>query len=285
MQVEIGRTSRLGNREINQDRLGAFVGEQGALLVLGDGLGGRPGGDLAAQALVDTIETELGLHPLPAEDPPRFLRELLRRAHRAVLLSGQEQDPPLAPGTTAVLCLIQEGKAWWAHVGDSRFYLFRDGLPIYRTQDHSYVEQLYQEGRISLSKRQGHPMRNFVTQCIGLNPGEPQVSISNSVPIQEGDVLLLCSDGFWEPLDDALIGSSLESGSLRDTVDQLAERAEQSSYPHSDNTSAVAARVISLQQLHKKPRQQARQHRNINSLDDAIEEIERAIKTYEDEMK
>ncbi|MDR9437633.1 MAG: serine/threonine-protein phosphatase [Thiohalophilus sp.] len=285
MQVEIGRTSRLGNREINQDRLGAFVSEQGTLLVLGDGLGGRPGGDLAAQALVDTIETELGLHPLPAEDPPRFLRELLRRAHRAVLLSGQEQDPPLAPGTTAVLCLIQEGKAWWAHVGDSRFYLFRDGLPIYRTQDHSYVEQLYQEGRISLAKRHGHPMRNFVTQCIGLNPGEPQVSISNSVPIQEGDVLLLCSDGFWEPLDDALIGSSLDSGSLRDTIDQLAERAEQSSYPHSDNTSAIAARVISLQQLHKKPRQTSRRRHDVNTLDGAIEEIERAIKTYEDEMK
>ncbi|MGD8547281.1 MAG: serine/threonine-protein phosphatase [Thiohalophilus sp.] len=285
MQVEIGRTSRLGNREINQDRVGAFVTEQGALLVLGDGLGGRPGGDIAAQALVDTIETELELHPLPAEDPPRFLRELLRRAHRAVLLSGQEQNPPVTPGTTAVLGLVQDGKAWWAHVGDSRFYLFRDGLPMYRTQDHSYVEQLYQAGRISLSKRQGHPMRNFVTQCIGLNPGEPEVAISNSVPIQEGDVLLLCSDGFWEPLDDALIGSSLDSGSLRQSLDRLAEQAEQSSYPHSDNTSAVAARIISLQELQKKPAQTTTRKRDINNLDDAIEEIERAIRTYEDEMK
>ncbi|MFP3874852.1 MAG: PP2C family protein-serine/threonine phosphatase [Thiohalophilus sp.] len=285
MQVEIGRTSRLGNREVNQDRLGAFVSEQGALLVLGDGLGGRPGGDVAAQALVDTIETELELHPLPAEDPPRFLRELLRRAHRAVLLSGQEQDPPLAPGTTAVLSLVQNGQAWWAHVGDSRVYLFRDGLPIYRTQDHSYVEQLYQAGQISLSGRQGHPMRNFVTQCIGLNPGEPQVTISNSIALQEGDILLLCSDGFWEPLDDALIGSSLEAGSLRESIDKLAERAEQVSYPHSDNTSAVAARIISLQQPQPKPRQTSQRRSDVNTLDGAIEEIERAIKTYEDEMK
>lgn len=285
MQVEIGRTSRLGNREINQDRVGAFVTDAGALLVLGDGLGGQPGGEIAAQALVDTIETELELHPLPAEDPPRFLHELLRRAHRAVLLSGQEQAPPLAPGTTAVLCLMQEGRAWWAHVGDSRFYLFRDGLPIYRTQDHSYVEQLYQEGRIPLDKRQGHPMRNLVTQCIGLNPGEPEVSISNSVAIQEGDVLLLCSDGFWEPLDDALIGSSLDSGSLRDSIDKLAEQAEQTSYPHSDNTSAVAARIVSLQQLHKKPHASTQKKSDVNTLDGAIEEIERAIKAYEDEMK
>jgi len=285
MQVEIGRSSRLGNREINQDRLAAFVSEEGTLLVLGDGLGGRPGGDIAAQALVDTIETELEMHPLPAEDPPGFLRELLRRAHRAVLMSGNEQNPPLAPGTTAVLCLIQDGKAWWAHVGDSRFYLFRDGLPIYRTQDHSYVEQLYQEGRITLDKRQGHPMRNYVTQCIGLNPGEPEVSVSNSVRLQEGDILLLCSDGFWEPLDDALIGSSLDDGTLRDVIDKLAERAEQTSYPHSDNTSAVAARILSLQTLHKKPHHAAQGHSDVNTLDGAIEEIERAIRTYEDEMK
>ena len=223
---------------------------------------------------------------MPAEDPPRFLHELLRRAHRAVLLSGQEQEPPLAPGTTAVLCLVQEGKAWWAHVGDSRFYLFRDGLPIYRTQDHSYVEQLYQAGRIPLSKRQGHPMRNFVTQCIGLNPGEPQVSVTNSgVPLQEGDVLLLCSDGFWEPLDDALIGSSLDTRSLRDSIGKLAEQAEQSSYPQSDNTSAVAARIISLQQPRKTIQQTARRRHDVNTLDGAIEEIERAIKAYEDEMK
>ncbi|TDY04060.1 PP2C family protein-serine/threonine phosphatase [Thiohalophilus thiocyanatoxydans] len=285
MQVEIGRTSRLGNREINQDRLGAFVSEQGALLVLGDGLGGRPGGDVAAQALVDTIEAELALHPLPAEDPPRFLRELLRRAHRAVLLSGQEQAPPLAPGTTAVLSLIQNGQAWWAHVGDSRVYLFRDGLPIYRTRDHSYVEQLYQAGRIPLSKRQGHPMRNFVTQCIGLNPDEPQVTISNSIALQEGDVLLLCSDGFWEPLDDALIGSGLASSDLRDSIEKLAERAERASYPYSDNTSVVAARILSLQQPQPRPRQTSQRQSNVNTLDGAIEEIERAIKTYEDEMK
>lgn len=285
MQVEIGRTSRLGNREINQDRLAAFVKEEGIVLVLGDGLGGRPGGEIAAQALMDTIETELEMHPLPAEDPPRFLHELLRRAHRSVLMTGHEQDPPLAPGTTAVLCLVQNGKAWWAHVGDSRLYLFRDGLPIYRTQDHSYVEQLYQEGLIPLSKRQGHPMRNFVTQCIGLNPGEPEVSVSNSIALQQGDVLLLCSDGFWEPLDDALIGSSLDSGNLRDVIDKLAEQAEQYSYPHSDNTSAIAARIVSLQQLHKKPQNASRQHSDVRTLDGAIKEIERAIRRYEDEMK
>jgi serine/threonine protein phosphatase PrpC len=287
MQFEIGRTSRLGNREINQDRLTVIENPYGTVLVLGDGLGGKPGGDLAAQTLVDTVIEELTLNPLPAEHPEKFLHELIRRAHHAILMAGQEQQPPLSPGSTAVVCLVQNLKVWWAHVGDSRFYLYRNGLPLYRTQDHSYVEQLYREGRISLRKTHDHPMRNYVTQCIGLFPHEPEIAISKGIELQEGDILLLCSDGFWEPLDDAQIGAVIEKGQLNNALNVLAERAETSSYPHSDNTTAVALRVISLQQPKRKRPQgtKTKKSHKRETLDDAIAEIERAIKTYEKEMK
>ncbi len=288
MQFEIGRTSRLGNREINQDRLAVVESENGAILVLGDGLGGKPGGDLAAQTLIDTVTEELSLHPLPAEEPEKFLRELIRRAHHAILMAGQEQTPPLAPGTTAVLCLVQDRKAWWAHVGDSRFYLFRDGLPLYRTQDHSYVEELYQAGQISLQKTHEHPMRNYVTQCIGLFTHEPDIAVSHGVELLPGDVLLLCSDGFWEPLDDAQIGAMITEGRLGEKLNALAERAEATRYPHSDNTSAVALRIVSLQQLHQADnKQKTRRKRKSKGgqLNSAINEIQQAIKAYEDEMK
>jgi serine/threonine protein phosphatase PrpC len=286
MQFEFGRTSRLGNREINQDRLAIIEHEAGTLLVLGDGLGGKPGGELAAQTLVESITEELSLNPLPAEYPEKFLHELLRRAHHAILLAGQEQNPPLAPGTTAVICLIQERKAWWAHVGDSRIYLFRNGLPLYRTQDHSYVEQLYQAGRISLKKTHNHPMRNYVTRCIGLFTPEPDITVNQAVDLKEGDVLLLCSDGFWEPLDEAQMGTFIEQGRLNDALGRLAERAEANTYPHSDNTSAVAVRVISLQQLHHNTQQRASENSpSRDNLLNAIEEIQQAIDDYEDEMK
>jgi len=286
MQFEIGRTSRLGNRDVNQDRLAIVESHHGAVLVLGDGLGGKPGGDLAAQTLIDSITQELALNPLPAEQPEKFLHELIRRAHHAILMAGQEQQPPLTPGSTAVVCLVQDRKVWWAHVGDSRFYLFRNGLPLYRTQDHSYVEQLYQEGRISLKKTHDHPMRNYVTQCIGLFPHEPEVAVSKGVELQESDILLLCSDGFWEPLDDAQIGTMIEKGQLNNALNTLAERAEAAKYPHSDNTSAVALRIISLQQPQRRRQQaQAPKRAKQDSLHDAIAEIQRAIKTYEKEMK
>ncbi len=286
MQFEFGITSRLGNRQVNQDRLAVIEQEAGALLVLGDGLGGKPGGDLAAQTLVDTITEELNLNPLPAEQPEKFLHELLRRAHHAILMAGQEQQPPIAPGTTAVLCLVQDRKVWWAHVGDSRFYLFRNGLPLYRTQDHSYVEKLYQEGRISLRHTHDHPMRNYVTRCIGLQTRDPEVTLSQPVDLREGDILLLCSDGFWEPLDDARLGAAIGSGRLSDTLAALAEQAEDASYPNADNTSAVALKVVSLQQLRKPPKSE-RRHRpaSDDSLTLAIAEIEQAIRTYEKEMK
>ncbi len=290
MQVEIGRTSRLGNRRVNQDRIEIIETREGVVLVLGDGLGGKPGGDLAAQLLVDTVSEELALNPLPAENPEAFLKELLRRAHHKILIAGGEQKPPIEPGTTAVICLIQNGMGWWAHAGDSRLYLFRDGLPLYRTTDHSYVEQLYQEGRISLKKLQSHPMRNYVTQCLGLSTHTPEITANKGIAIKEGDVFLLCSDGFWDPLDDAQIGTLLEQDKLDLALNNLAERAEAASYPKSDNATAVAMRIISMQQITASPaRCKAELKRkagtNETPLDSAIDEIQRAIREYDYEMK
>lgn len=286
MQYEIGRTSRLGNRKTNQDRLSSIEMEGGVMLVLGDGLGGTKGGELASQMLIDTVSNELERHPLPIAHPESFLEALILQSHYAIQEMGKEQTPPIEPGTTAVLCLIQQGMVWWAHAGDSRCYLFRNGLPLYRTKDHSYVEHLYQQGQLSMENRDGHPMRNLVTQCIGLSHISPEVTVSKGTALVEGDILLLCSDGFWEPLDDAQMGAIIEQGSLNQSISTLAERAEQTSYPKSDNTSALAMKIISLQLINKTNVEQVKEpEKDEDSLTGAIHEIERAIEQYEDEMK
>ena len=285
MQYEIGRVSLLGNRKNNQDRLGVAESHGGIVLILGDGLGGKPGGELAAETLVKSVEHELRHEIMPVEEPEKLLKKLIIKAHYAVLATGKKQNPPVEPGSTAVLCLIQNKKAWWAHVGDSRFYFFRDGLPIYRTQDDSFVEQLYQKGELSIEKRDGHPMRNYVTQCIGLMENEPNVTVSKGVDLQVGDTLLLCSDGFWEPLDDAQIGSNLIDGSVKDAITKLATRAEQTSYPRSDNTTALAMKVISLQDIKKESRdKKTTSKKPATPLDGAIQEIEDVFNLYKDEM-
>ena len=285
MQYEIGRVSLLGNRKNNQDRLGVAESHGGIVLILGDGLGGKPCGELAAETLVKSVQHSLRHEIMPVEEPEKLLEKLIINAHHAVRSAGNKQDPPVEPGSTAVLCLIQNNKAWWAHVGDSRFYLFRNGLPLYRTQDDSYVEHLYQKGEISLEKRDGHPMRNYVTQCIGVMETDPKVKVSKGIELQKDDTLLLCSDGFWEPLDDAQIGGTLDDSNVKDAITKLAARAEQLSYPKSDNTTVLAMKVISMQDTNKMTTtKKAKAPTSETPLDGAIQEIEDTFNYYRDEM-
>lgn len=285
MQYEIGRVSLLGNRKNNQDRLGVAESHGGVVLILGDGLGGKPCGELASETLVKSVQHSLRHEIMPVDNPEELLEQLIIKAHHAVRDMGQKQKPPVEPGSTAVLCLIQNKKAWWAHVGDSRVYLFRDGLPIYRTQDDSYVEQLYQKGEISLEKRDGHPMRNYVTQCIGVMETEPKVRVSKGVDLQVNDTLLLCSDGFWEPLDDAQIGANLVENNVKDAISKLAVLAEQTSYPKSDNTTVLAMKITSMQSATKKAsKKKTKANTSETPLDGAIQEIEDVFNYYKDEM-
>ncbi len=287
MQYELGRTSRLGNREENQDRLAVFERDGYLLLVLGDGLGGKARGELAAQELINIAEERFEHVALPVANPEQFLFVTLKLAHSAVVKLGQRADPPINPATTAVLCLIQDGAAWWAHSGDSRFYLFRNGLSLYRTADHSYVEELYKQGQISLDKQKEHPMRSYLTQCIGQTKNEPELTVSNRVQLQQDDVLLLCSDGLWEPLDDAQLGMGLAERPLDNSLEKLAESAEKSAYPHSDNVSAVALRVNNFrEQTEKVDTREIKQKvaQPGDSLDRAIDEIEHVMDKYGHEM-
>jgi len=288
MQYVIGKTSRLGNRAMNQDRIAALERDNTVLLVLGDGLGGRTGGEIAAQVLVDTVAQEFQHVKLPIEKPKEFMTSSLHRAHFAVIDTGKRHKPPLNPGTTAVLCLVQNGQAWWAHVGDSRLYLFRGSVPIYRTKDHSYVENLYQKGEISHDKRATHPLRNYMTRCIGLSDGVPEVTVSNAVDLQAGDILMLCSDGLWEPIEEMEMGMKIMEGRLGDAMDLLAKEAEQKTSPSSDNTSGVAIQLMSLQlkgrAIQDGIEEQVHRASNRDSVQNAIDVIEQTFKLYKDEM-
>jgi len=288
MHYEIGQANRLGNRHSNQDRFKAIESEYGVLLVLGDGMGGQASGEVAAQMLVDTAEELYLAQRAPVRDYPRLFRTIILTAHYRILEWGARQSPPVTPGSTAVLCLLQEGYAFWAHVGDSRLYVFHRGLPIYRTTDHSYVEHLYQKGRISRSEQESHPGRNMITQCIGCQQAEPEITFAKPVLLKESDVLLLCSDGLWAPLDDAQMGSMLEARPLQQALDAMAEQAERNSYPRSDNISVIALRFLSndsAAQAHSPAKGAARkQSANQDPVLSAIAQIEEIIKEYEQEL-
>ncbi|MDH5446981.1 MAG: protein phosphatase 2C domain-containing protein [Gammaproteobacteria bacterium] len=246
MQYLTATASLLGNRSKNQDRVAIYEKLDTVLLVLGDGLGGRPGGELAAQTLVDTAAEAFTRQSIPIKDPVGFMQQTLETAHQRIVKQGQSQTPPINPGTTAVLCLMQQGLAWWSHVGDSRLYLFRNGVFVERTQDHSVVENMLAGGKLDTAMTGNHPLRNVVTRCLGMSENPPIITMSQKVELKPGDIMLLCSDGFWEPLGEKTMAKFLFDGRLQDSLDQMATRAENIKAPESDNVSAIALQVMSI---------------------------------------
>jgi serine/threonine protein phosphatase PrpC len=147
------------------------------------------------------------------------------------------------PRATCALCLVQDDSAYWAHIGDSRIYQLRDGQVVEQSRDHSHIEVLLYDGAITREQLASHPMRNYVECCLGGDAELPKMSISCRKALQQGDVLLVCTDGFWSPLaKEHLVGLGSREGSLDKNLRALGSIATQTSAPHSDNTSAAALR-------------------------------------------
>jgi serine/threonine protein phosphatase PrpC len=244
MQIEYAKVSALGDRSDNQDRAAVVVAEKAALMLVFDGMGGHSDGARAAQTGLKVVQ-DLFMHvPLPVFDPQGFLYMALSRAHDEVVKLGLDVAVDFRPRATCAICLVQEGGAFWAHVGDSRIYQVRDGQVLGRSRDHSHVEVLIQEGAITEEEALDHPMRNFVECCIGGDAPVPDMSITAKHPLHSGDVLLACSDGLWSGLTDndmAQIGQPGDDN-LADNLKQLSIKALSANSPYSDNTTGTAIR-------------------------------------------
>lgn len=293
MKYELAQTNRLGNRSSNQDRTGIARSERAVLLALADGMGGHAGGALAAQLLVDTLVQHFEGAAKPIANPQAFFERSIVDAHCRVIAAGQQRTPPISPRTTCVACLVQDGTAWWAHAGDSRLYLIRQDRVLARTRDHTFVEQLYQGGVISKQERGSHPMRNYITQCVGGDSAPPQITFGPPTPLEFGDVLLLCSDGLWAALSSKeIIRLLAQDIPLADATEKMASCAEIAAYPASDNVSIAALRWLgNAAPREPVPRQGEGAAQTPSEsgakdrLSSAIEEITRAIEQYEKEMK
>lgn len=244
MPFEIAEASLVGQRDENQDRTVAVVNEHAALIAAIDGMGGHANGARAAEVARVVMLDAFAAQPAPLFDPLGFLHLALGRAHREVVAIGSSLPMEQRPRATCAACVIQEGSAYWAHLGDSRVYHLRAGVARARTRDHSHVEQLLRDGLIREDEVHGHPMRNYVECCLGGDRSLPDMSVSRRHPLVSGDVLLVCTDGVWANLGEADIASCTRNGArpLAEEVPELARRAVAASTPHSDNTTVVALR-------------------------------------------
>jgi len=241
MALEYAKLSLLGNRQENQDRIELIAHPESTLMICVDGMGGHSNGARAAELVVDTLGERFTGIARPVFDPQGFLIMALADAHDRVVDMGEKQHVDDRPRATCAVCLVQDGTAYWAHVGDSRLYQIRGNEILRRTRDHSHVEVLLREGLIDANEVKGHPMRNFVECCLGGDRALPDMSISGCIRLSDGDVLLACTDGFWSGLEDAdIVVLGDPQRPLEKLLHQTSEQAVRTNNPHSDNTSALA---------------------------------------------
>jgi serine/threonine protein phosphatase PrpC len=241
MADQSAEISLLGNREENQDRVKVVAANGATLLIAIDGMGGHANGARAAVLALETIEKAFLEQTHPVFDPQGFLHRVIGQAHAAVVELGADLRVEARPRATCALCLIQDNATYWAHVGDSRIYQLRDQSVQTRSRDHSHVEVLLYDGVISADELSTHPMRNYVECCLGGDAELPRMSVTAQQKTRPGDVMLVCSDGFWSPLEASQIATlGTVEGSLAENLNSLGALATKISAPYSDNTSAAA---------------------------------------------
>ena len=241
MKYAIIKESRIGARKLNQDRVADWASPGAVLLAVADGLGGHAHGEIAAQIAVDLLGRAFAQEARPRlAEPARFLSRAMAAAHVAILREAESRRLREVPRTVLVACLVQDGIAHWAHIGDSRLYLLRKGRIHARTRDHSWVQQLVDEGRIREEAAASHPDRNRLLQCLG-GVHAPRVD-TGSERLEKGDTVLLCSDGLWGPLTQRQLVHALATQPLDQAIASLLELAEARAAHEADNTSLVAMR-------------------------------------------
>jgi serine/threonine protein phosphatase PrpC len=223
-------------RKSNEDA--AYAGAR--LLAVADGLGGHAGGEVASAAAIDA------LRPLDAELPAGDLLNALQHAVRQAndtMRHIAESDPSLRGlGTTLTAMLWSGSQLALVHIGDSRAYLLRDGELFQITHDHTLVQSLVDEGRITLDEAASHPQRSLLLRAIDGKQSEPDLQLQDA---QAGDRYLLCSDGLYTVVTaEKLLEVMSAVADPEDVVRKLVDLANQGGGP--DNITCVVADVVEL---------------------------------------
>ena len=220
-------------RQRNEDRFYA----QGPLLIVADGMGGYTGGEYASTMVVDTIAKVVNE---ATEMSTEVLENAILQANRMVYEKSQSYKELEGMGTTAVVAYVQEDTLYWAHVGDSRLYIYGSEGLLRMTKDHSTVQQLVEAGTITEEEVIHHPKRNMLTRAIGVY--ETVEVDTGVVEVHQNDRILLCSDGLSGYIEESKIELVLseennESRALEDLVHLVYDAGAR------DNVTIVLGRI------------------------------------------
>lgn len=240
------RINEIGKRPTNQDTVGEAFADPLACFVVADGAGGHEGGEIASKVVVDSVLTRF-------RQSPAFGSEALlgyAASASSDVAKRKKHEPRLADMSTTVAALLIDrarGQALWAHLGDTRIYLFRNARLHTMSKDHSMTQQLIDAGYARAEQLRLHPQRNILFAAIGAE-GDTSIELSaGTTALLPGDALLLCSDGLWEWVMEAdmerTLAQSANSADWLARMCRLADDNIKNSGKVRDNYSAYAILV------------------------------------------
>lgn len=225
-------------RPQNEDSFTLLPLPRGALLAVADGVGGSRAGDVASRIATRTLAEVLGALGTPAPPDPQILCEALEAANRRIIEASSDDGRREGMSTTMTAAWVSAGRLAFAHVGDSRLYLFRQGRLLRLTEDHSVAQELVRQGEIPPEEADTHPQRHVLTRALGHLPLECD---RGALALADGDVALLCTDGLVTAVSEDEVGRQLQEHEFSGIALRLVEAANAAGGP--DNTTVVAVRL------------------------------------------
>lgn len=212
---------------------------KGRLAIVADGMGGYKGGQEASRLAVETLRYVYD-HEFSG-DPQASLSAGLQTAHDTIQRYALEHPHFSGMGTTCTAVAIVDGQLSFAHIGDSRLYLIRGETTTRLTRDHSYVGRLVENGIVRSEDAESHPQRHILTAALGsgreLTPDIPE----RPIPLQDGDLLILCTDGLWSVVGEQQLSRIVHGNAPAQACRKLVEAALDRGAP--DNVTVVILRV------------------------------------------
>jgi len=233
-----------GDRAYQQDQVEVISHTRtpGSVLALvADGMGGKSGGRKASDQVLLTGRQIYERYVPLEDDPADMLRQVVQESHLMIKLTAitSEEEPH---STLAAYCISPNLKCDVVHAGDSRVYHFRGAEMMRRTVDHSFVQRLIDEGKISEEAANTHPQSNLLTGCLGTH-ADPPMTLWHIDKLEYGDSLLACSDGLWHYFTPKELGAIVHALPPREATEMLLSKARQRARGGGDNLSLALSRI------------------------------------------
>ena len=245
LRIDVAQLTDVGRRrEHNEDNMAYVIPKdpqvmtkKGALFIVADGMGGHAAGEVASEIAVDTVSNVY--YQDDSDDVAVSLLHAIKRANVSIHQRAAENMSRIGMGTTCVTAVLRGDMAYIANVGDSRAYIIRSSQVRQVSQDHSWVAEQVRAGILTEDQARTHAQRNVITRCLGTQ-ADVEVDVFAEL-LQEGDSLVLCTDGLSGLVSDEDLQRIVDQFVPQESVYHLVERANENGGP--DNITAIVVRV------------------------------------------